>query len=78
MADTMPPLTMSFSRTQLLPGNVFKSRLTCSERATYAIECADDLRTWAPLVTNSAMQLDFTNAVSLPVNGRIFRAKEIP
>jgi len=29
-------------------------------------------------MTNSAIQLDFTNAVSLPVNQRMFRAKGIP
>jgi len=76
--DFTPPLTMSFSRTQLLPGNLFKSHLTCSDRATYSIEYADDFQTWTALMTNSAMQLDFTNAVSLPVNRRIFRAREIP
>jgi hypothetical protein len=76
--DFTPPLTMSFSQTQLLPGNVFKSRLTCSDRTTYSIEYSDDLQTWTSLMTNSAMQLDFTNAVSLPVNRRNFRAKGIP
>ena len=76
--DFTPPLTMNFSRTQLLPGNVFKSRLTCSDRLTYSIEYSDDFQTWAPLTTNSAMQLDFTNAVSLPVKRRIFRAKGVP
>jgi hypothetical protein len=69
---------MSFSRTQLLPGHLFKSRLTCSDRTTYSIEYSDDFQTWTPLLTNSAIQLDFTNAVSLPVNRRIFRAKVIP
>jgi hypothetical protein len=76
--DFTPPLTMKFSRTRLLPGPVFKSRITCSERATYSIEYSDDFQTWTPLMTNSAMQLDFTNAVPLPVNRRIFRAKGIP
>jgi hypothetical protein len=76
--DFTPPLTMSFSRTQLLPGNIFKSRLTCSDRTTYAIEYSDNFQTWTPVITNSAMQLDFTTAVSLPVNRRIFRAKGIP
>ena len=76
--DFTPPLTMNFSRTQLLPGNVFKSRLTCTDRTTYSIDYSDDLQTWTPLMTNSAMQLDFTNAVSAPANRRIFRAKEIP
>jgi len=73
-----PPLTMNFSRTQLLPGNMFKSRITCSDRATYQIEYSDDFQTWTPLMTNSATQLDFSNAVSAPVNRRIFRAKGIP
>jgi len=76
--DFTPPLTMSFSRTQLLPGSLFKSRITCSERITYLVEYSDDFQTWTPLMTNSAMQLDFTNGVSLPVNRRIFRAKGIP
>jgi hypothetical protein len=76
--DFTPALTMSFSRTQLLPGHLFKSRLTCSDRTTYSIEYSDDFQTWTPLITNSAMQLDFTNAVSLPVNRRIFRARGIP
>lgn len=69
---------MSFSRTQLLPGEVFKSRITCSDRTTYAIEYSDDFQTWAPLLTNSAMQLEFTNVVSAPVNRRLFRSKVIP
>lgn len=76
--DFTPPLTMSFSRTQLLPGNVFKSRLTCSDRATYLIQYSDDFQTWTPLMTNSAVQLDFTTAVSPASNRRVFRAKEIP
>jgi hypothetical protein len=76
--DFTPPLTMSFSRTQRLPGNLFKSRLTCTEPATYRIEYSDDFQTWTPLLTNSATQLDFTNAVSPPVNRRIYRAKGIP
>jgi hypothetical protein len=76
--DFTPPLTMSFSRTRLLPGNIFKSRLTCSDRTTYSIEYSDDFQTWTPLMTNSAMQLDFTNAASLPVSRRNFRAKGIP
>jgi hypothetical protein len=76
--DFTPPQTMNFSRTQLLPGNLFKSRINSSERITYAIEYSDDFQTWTPLMTNSATQLDFTNAVSLPVKRRIFRAKGIP
>ena len=75
--DFTPPLTMKFSRTQLLPGNLFKSRLTCTDRTTYVIEYSDNVQTWTPLMTNSATQLDFTNAVS-PPNRRIFRAKGIP
>jgi hypothetical protein len=74
--DFTPPLTMSFSRTQVLPGNVFKSRLTCTDRATYAIEYSDDLQTWTPVMTNSAMQLDFTNAAAGPA--RVFRARGMP
>jgi hypothetical protein len=69
---------MSFSRTQLLPGNLFKSRITCTDRTTYSVEFTDDLQTWTPLMTNSAVQLDFTNAVSSPANRRIFRARGIP
>jgi hypothetical protein len=76
--DFTPPLIMSFSRTQLLPGKLFKSRLTASDRATYVIESADDFQTWTPLITNSLTQIDFTNAVSTLVNRRIFRAREIP
>jgi hypothetical protein len=76
--DFTPPLTMNFSRTQLLPGNLFHSRLTCSDRTTYSIEYSDDFQTWTSLMTNSAMQLDFTNAVSLPVTQRSFRARGIP
>jgi trimeric autotransporter adhesin len=75
--DFTPPLTLSFSRTQLLPGNLFKSRLTSSDRTTYQIEYSDDFQTWTPLMTNSATQLDFTNAVPPPVNRRIFRARGI-
>src|SRR5436190_18308808 len=33
--DFTPPFTLRFSRTQLLPGNLLNSRLTCSERTTY-------------------------------------------
>jgi hypothetical protein len=76
--DFTPPSAMNFSRTQLLPGNLFKSRLSSSERVTYSIEYSDDFQTWTPLMTNSAMQLDFTNAVSLQVNRRLFRARGIP
>jgi hypothetical protein len=76
--DFTPPLTMSFSRSQSLPGNLFKSRLTCSDRTTYSIEYSDDFKAWTPLLTNSSTQLDFTNAVSSPANRRIFRAKKIP
>jgi len=75
--DFTPPFTLNFSKTQLLPGN-FKSRINASERTTYVLESSDDLQTWTPLMTNSAMQLDFTNAVSLPVNRRVFRARGIP
>jgi hypothetical protein len=76
--DFTPPLTMRFSRTQLLPGNIFQSRLTCSDRTTYSIDYSDDLLTWTSLMTNSATQVDFTNAVSFAVKRRLFRAKEIP
>jgi hypothetical protein len=76
--DFTPPVTMSFSRTKLLPGNLFKSRLTCSDRVTYLIQYSDDFQTWTPLMTNSAMQLDFTTAVSPTSNRRIFRATEVP
>jgi trimeric autotransporter adhesin len=76
--DFTPPLTMKFSRTQLLPGNIFKSRITTTDRTTYVIEYSDNLQTWTPLMTNFATQLDFTNAVSSPANRRIFRAKQIP
>jgi hypothetical protein len=75
--DFTPPYTMNFSRTQLLPGNLFKSRINCTERTTYAIEYSDNLQTWTPLLTNSALQRDFTNAVSPTVN-RVFRARGIP
>ncbi len=76
--DFTPPFTLNFSRTQLLPGNAFKSRLNASERATYLIEYSDDFQTWTPLMTNSALQLDFTNAVSPSVTRRVFRARGIP
>jgi len=76
--DFTPPFTMNFSRARLLPGNQFKSRLNCTERTTYVIESSDDLQTWTPLLTNSAMQLDFTNAVSPSVNRRVLRARGIP
>ena len=76
--DFTPPLTMKFSRTQPQPGNVFKSRLTCTDRTTYMIQYSDDFQTWTPLLTNSVTQLDFTNAVPPSVNRRIFRAKGIP
>jgi hypothetical protein len=76
--DFTPPFALNFSRTQLLPGNVFKSRINSSERTTYLVEYSDDFQTWLPLMTNSVMQLDFTNAVSSPVNRRVFRAKGIP
>jgi hypothetical protein len=76
--DFTPPLTMKFSRTQLLPGGLFKSRLTTTDRTTYAIEYSDNLQTWTSLTTNYVTQLDFTNAVSSPANRRVFRAKQIP
>ena len=76
--DFTPPFTLNFSGTQLLPGNLFKSRLNCSERTTYLIEYSDNLQTWTPLMTNIVTQLDFTNAVSLPVTRRVFRARGIP
>lgn len=76
--DFTPPVTLNFSRTQLLPGNVFKSRLTCSDRATYVIEYTGDFQAWTPLMTNSAVQLDFTNALTPSANARIFRARTIP
>lgn len=76
--DFTPPLAISFSRTQLLPGNIFKSRVNCTDRTTYAIEYSDNFQTWTPLMTNTATQFDFTNAVSSPANRRIFRAREIP
>jgi hypothetical protein len=76
--DFTPPFTLNFSRTQLLPGNIFKSRINCNERATYLIEYSGDFKTWTPLMTNSAWQLDFTNAVSPPTSLRVFRARGIP
>lgn len=76
--DFTPPLTMNFSRTQLLPGGLFKSRLTTTDRTTYGIEYSDNLQTWTSLTTNYATQLDFTNAVSSPTNRRVFRARQIP
>jgi hypothetical protein len=76
--DFTPPLTMKFSRTQSLPGNLFKSRLTTTERTTYVIEYSDNMQTWTPLMTNVLTQVDFTNAVSSPANRRIVRAKQIP
>jgi trimeric autotransporter adhesin len=76
--DFTPPLTMKFSRTQQLPGNLFKSRLATTDRTTYVIEYSDNLQTWTPLTTNILTQMDFTNAVSSPANRRIFRAKQLP
>jgi hypothetical protein len=76
--DFTPPLTMKFSRTQVLPGKIFSSRLTTTDRTTYVVEYSDNFQTWTGLMTNYATQLDFTNAVSSPANQRIFRAKQIP
>lgn len=76
--DFTPPYVLSFSRTQLLPGNLFRSRLNSSQPTTYLIEYSDDWQGWTSLLTNTATQLDFTNAVSLPVNRRVFRARGIP
>jgi hypothetical protein len=76
--DFTPPFALNFSRTQLQPGNVFKSRLNCSAVATYLIEYSDDFQTWSPLTTNNIPQLDFTNAVSFPVTRRVFRARGLP
>jgi len=76
--DFTPPLTMKFSRTQVLPGKIFSSRLTATDRTTYSIEYSDNLQTWTPLLTNVLTQLDFTNAVSSPNNRRVFRAKQVP
>jgi hypothetical protein len=73
-----PPLTMNFSRTQVLPGKVFKTRITCSAPATYLIEYSDDLQTWNPALTNVAAQFDFTNVMPAAVTGRVFRARAIP
>jgi hypothetical protein len=75
--DFTPPFTLGFSRTQLLPGNVFKSRINSSERVTYLLEYSDDFQTWTPLITNSATQFDFTNAMSLSTTSRVFRARGI-
>ncbi len=75
---TPSSFTLNFSRTQLLPGKLFTTRINSSERATYVIEYSDDFQNWTPLMTNTASQLDFTNTVSLPVSRRIFRAKGIP
>jgi hypothetical protein len=78
--DTMnftPPFTMKFSRTQLQPGNIFKSRVNVTDRTTYAIEYSDDFQAWTTLMTNSAVQFDFTNAVSPSVKRRVFRARGI-
>jgi hypothetical protein len=61
-----------------LTGNTFKSRVTVTDRATYSIEYSDDLQTWLPLMTNSAVQFDLTNAVSPSVKQRVFRVKGIP
>ena len=74
--DFTPPYTLNFSRSQLLPGNLFKSRINCSEPATYVIEYTDNLQSWTPQMTNSSRQLDFTNAASVPV--RVYRARGIP
>ena len=76
--DFTAPFTMNFSRTQLLPGNVFKSRLNCSELVTYSIEYSDNLQTWTPLMTNASTQIDFTNAVSRQIERRAFRTRGIP
>ena len=76
--DFTPPYALNFSRTQRLPGNLFKSRLNCSEPATYLIEYSGDLQAWTPLMTNSSRQLDFTNAVAPPPSQRIYRARGIP
>jgi hypothetical protein len=76
--DFTPPYVLNFSRTQSLPGNLFKSRLNCSEPATYVIESSDDLQVWTPVLTNSSRQLDFTNAVPPSPSQRVYRARGIP
>lgn len=76
--DFTPPFTLGFSRTELLPGNIFKSRINSSERVTYLFEYSDDFQTWTPLMTNSETQFDFTNVMSLSTTSRVFRARGIP
>ena len=75
--DFTPPYVLNFSRTQRLPGNLFKSRLTCTEPATYIIESSSDLAAWTPMLTNSSRQLDFTNGVPPPPSQRVYRARGI-
>jgi hypothetical protein len=76
--DFTPPTRMRFSNTQVLPGRLFKSRLTVTERATYIVEYSDDFQTWSPLLTNSLSQLDFTNNAVVSGKARIYRARETP
>ncbi len=75
--DFTPPFTLKFSNAQMLPGNIFKARINSSQRATYLLEYSADLRTWLPLLTNSATQIDFTHpGSSTPL--RVYRARGIP
>ena len=76
--DFTPPVTMSFSRTQLQQGGFFKSRLNCTGRTTYSIDYSDDLQIWTSLLTNTVLQVDFSTAVSPSVARRVFRARQIP
>lgn len=76
--DFTPPYTLNFSRTQLLPGNLFKSRINSSEPVTYVIEYSGDVQAWTSLMTNSSRQLDFTNAVPPAPSQRVFRARGVP
>jgi hypothetical protein len=74
--DFTPPVKMSLSRSQSLPGNLFKSRVTCSDRVTYAVEYSDDMRNWTALTTNILTQLDFTNTMT--AGRRVFRTRAVP
>jgi hypothetical protein len=76
--DFTPPTKMRFSNTQALPGSLFKSRLTVTERATYVVEYSDNFQTWTPLLTNGLSQLDFTNSAVAGGKARVYRSREIP
>jgi trimeric autotransporter adhesin len=75
--DFTPPSLMRLLNAQLLPGPMFKFRVTATERANYVVEQSSDLIHWTPFTTNIASQLDLSNSIS-GTGSQLYRMREIP